>query len=310
MPMITRGGGLYFSESDLQLARDNLNREPLRAALPLLDSQRADPLEAAQLDALNYLLRDDASAGDAALEALEAEDFDDPTSLDLPSMKRQLAWLSAMALLRGHSRWQSATEADLRTIGRRTPGSLQSGGDICPLRLSWLAAVSMATGILREEDGSFQRGVHIYRRLVDAHIHPEGYFKGIVDIDGAKETYAAQFSATCALVLMAEMAGQAGEDLWSYNNRAVSVNTAAAYTYYYYFFPESWKWEDDLTREMTMALMRREGAFFEMVNRRASLRGIEQLFAEQRPMFSAHGGGLTTLTHGLAPPKKKRWRLW
>ena len=58
---------------------------------------------------------------------------------------------------------------------------------------------------------------------------------------------------------MAEMAGQASLDLWSYSNRAVSVNTAATYTYYYYFFPERWKWEASLTRETTMALMRREG---------------------------------------------------
>ena len=310
MPMMTRSAGLYFAESDLQLARDNLDREPLRDALSLLDSQPPDPLEAAQLLALNYLFHHDARAGAAALDLLRAQDFGDLPSLDLPSMKRQLGWLSVMAMLREHPRWQSATEANLSMIGRRAPGILQSGGDACPLRLSWLAAVSMAAGILREEEASFQPAADIFRRLVDAHIHPEGYFKGIVDIDGAKETYAAQFSATSALVLMAEMAGQTGEDLWSYNNRAVSVNTAATYTYYYYFFPEGWKWESDLTREATMALMRREGAFFEMVNRRVSMRGIEQLFAEQRPMFSALGGGLTTLTHGLAPPKKRRWLLW
>ena len=308
--MMTRSAGLYFSASDLQLARDNLDREPLRAAFPLLDSRPADPLEAAQILALNYLFRQDSTGGDTALDLLRAQDFSNKANLDLPAIKRQLGWLSVMAMLRGHPRWQSAAEPSLSVIGRRAPGILQSGGDACPLRLSWLAAVSMAAGILRDVNRTYQRAADIYRRLVDAHIHPEGYFKGIVDIDGAKETYAAQFSATCALVLMAEMAGGAGDDLWNYNNRAVSINTAAAYTYYYYFFPEGWKWESDLTRETTIALMRREGAFFEMVNRRAPLRGIEQLFAEQRPMFSAHGGGLTTLTHGLAAPKKKRWLFW
>ncbi len=305
-----RSAALFFSESDLQLARDNLDREPVHSALSVLDTQRTDPLEAAQLFALNYLFRHDGTAGDAALEVLQAQNFSSDASLDLPAMKAQLGWLSVMAMLRGHPRWQSVAETSRSQIDSLARRELQSSADMCPLRLSWLAAVSMAEASLSGDDAGFQRAADVYRRVVDAHIHPEGYFKDLVDIDGASETYAAQFSATCALVLMAEMAEQIGVDLWAYHNRAVSVNTAATYTYYYYFFPETWKWEADLTRETTMGLMRRDGAFFEMVNRRAPLRGVEQLFAEQRPMFSAIGGGLTTLTHGLVPPKKRRWTLW
>ena len=307
---MTGRAGLYFSESDLELARGNLDREPIRAALPLLDSQPSDPLEAAHLLALRFLFRREAGAGDAALESLGRQSAEDVVGLDLAALKRQLAWLSVMAMLRCHPRWPSAMALGLNAVANQARHSLESSGEICLLRLSWLAALAMAAAILCEDDMMNRLAANAFRRIVDAHIHPEGYFKGIVDIDGAEETYAAQFSATGALVLMAEMAGQAGDDLWNYNQRAVSVHTAAAYTYYYYFFPERWKWQAGLTRQTTMALMSREGAYFEMVNRRNPLRGGEQLFAEQRPMFSAHGGGLTTLTHGLAAPKKRRWGIF
>ena len=307
---MTRSAGLYFSESDLQLARDRLDREPIRSALRLLDSQLADRLKAAQLLALRQLFRADSGAGDAAMELLDAQDFGGDPDPALSWLKGRLAWLSVMAMLRNHSRWDAVATPSLLSIVNQARQGLDSGGDADPLRLSWLAALSMATAVLLEDDANFRRASKIYRRLVDDHVHPEGYFKGIVDVEGAKETYAAQFSATGALVLMAEMAAQAGDDLWRYSNRAVSVKTAAAYTYYYYFFPESWRWESGLTREATMELMRREGAYYEIVNRREALRGVEQLFAEQRPMFSPFGGGLTTLTHGLPPPKKRRWGIF
>lgn len=305
-----RSTALFFSESHLQLARDHIDREPISGALRLLDNRPADRLEAAQLLALKYVFRHDSFAGDAAIELLREQDFSSDAGFAAPALKRRLGWLAVMAMLQGHPRSRSLEDASLGPIESAVQQSLQSGSDTCPLQLSWQAALAMASGILADDDAIFERAAALFRRLVDDHIHPEGYFKGVVDIDGASETYAAQFSATCAMVLMAEMAGQAGVDLWNYDNRAVSVNTAATYTFYYYFFPERWRWESGLRREKTMTLMRREGAYFEMLNRRSPLRGVDQLFAEQRPMFAATGGGLTTLTHGLAPPKKKRWGIF
>ena len=79
-------------------------------------------------------------------------------------------------------------------------------------------------------------------------IHPEGFLKGIADLDDSPGRYEAQVSGSCALVLLAQMAGQVGLDLWSYDNRAVSIFTAVAYTHYYYFFPEKWRWEAALSR--------------------------------------------------------------
>ncbi len=300
---------LLFAASDLQLARDNHDREPIRSALPRLDSQPEDTLALAQLQALRFLFYDDADSGRLALELLRAHDFGAGKVEGLAAIKRRFGWLQVMSQLRGHPDWHDSAEGYRAAIAA-APQQLEdsAAGDL--LRALWLAVVALAAGILLEDDASFQSAVSFYRRVVDQHIHPEGFFKGMVDVDGARKTYQAQFAATGALALMSEMARQAGEDLWSYNNRAVSANTAATYTFYYYFFPESWRWEAGLTREQTLAIMRREGAYFEMVNRRSPLRGADELFAEQRPLFSAAAGGLTTLTHGLRPPAKKRWRLF
>ena len=298
-----------FSAGDLQLARDNLDREPVRGALPLLDSQPEDALALAQLQALRYLFYSDVEAGRAAMEAMPTQGFQDSDLADLPAIKRRLGWLTVLSLLRDHPNWNDNAETFRALTADPAPRpDAAADGDLT--RALWQAAVDMAAGIMLGEDRRLQSAVSTYRLAVDQHIHPEGFIKGLVDVDGARQTYEAQFAATGALVLLSEMAQQAGEDLWSYNNRAVSVNTAATYTFYYYFFPERWRWEDGLTREQTMTIMRREGAFFEMVNRRSPLRGGEDLFAEQRPLFSAVAGGLATLTHGLKPPAKKRWRLF
>lgn len=304
-----RSAALYFSQNDLDLARENREREPVKGALPLLDAPPDDPLEAAQIQALNFLFREDEKVGRAALSRLKASGARLDDSPSPAALRRQLGWLSVMSMLQAHPQWPTAEAAcyaaQLEAAKRHKDALEESDLEYhC-----WLMAVLMALDIVMENENTFKNSADFYRKCVDDCIHPEGYFRGIVDIDGASETFAAQLSATGAMALMAEMAGQNGVDLWGYSNRGVSLITAATYTFYYYFFPERWKWEDGLTREQTMSLMRRDGAFFEMVNRRSPLRGVEQLFAEQRPYFSAYAG-LTSLTHGLAPPKKKRWRFW
>lgn len=296
---------LLFSESDLRLARDKREREPVRGALPWLDSQPEDALALAQLLALRFLFYADADAGKRAVELSRAQEFGACENDDIAAIQRRFGWLQVISQLRDQPDFADSYRAFAGAAAQQLNGD---EGDL--LRALWLAVVAMAAGILLEDDKQFQSAVSVYRRAVDQHIHPEGFFKGLVDVEGARGTYQAQFAATGALALMSEMAGQAGEDLWSYNNRAVSVNTAATYTFYYYFFPERWRWEGGLTRERTMAIMRREGAYFELAHRRNPLRGAEELFAEQRPLFSAAAGGLTSLTHGLKPPAKKRWRLF
>ena len=303
--------GLYFTAADLQLARNNREDEAIRSALTLLKTPPRDALSEAYLAALGYRFDGDIESGQRALQALVMSDLGAGTmGVDYSAVKQALGWLGAMAMLLDHPGWAAqesallgATEAHIDALNHS-----QEPADL--LRDFWLGALNMAAGIILDSADHRERAAALYRRAVDQHIHPEGYLKGIVDRENIVDSYESQLSGACALVNLAEMAERADLDLWSYNNRAVTPITAATYTFYYYFYPEKWRWEPGLTRERTLRAMKREGAFMELVNLRHELHGIEQLLAEQRPFFCPWAGGLTTLTHGLVPPKNKRWRLW
>ena len=296
--------GLFHSEADLQLARESLQREPIRGALARLEAAEPDPLARACLSALRGQVYGEHEAGYRAAAALNEAEYIREAGNQLDDIKRSLGWLSLMAMLRGHPAWQASWRDAISLMLARFDASDDK------LRALWLGALTLAAGILLESENEIEGGAAVYRRAVEQLIHPEGFLKGIADVADAPGRYEAQASGCCALVLLAEMAEPVGLDLWSFESRAVGIFTAATYTHFYYFFPEKWRWEEGLTRQRTRAIMRREGAFMELVNRRNPPQGIEQFLAEQRPLFCAWGGGLTTLTHGLAPPKKKRWRFW
>ncbi|MCY3831905.1 MAG: alginate lyase family protein [Chloroflexi bacterium] len=299
--------GLFHSAADLQLARANREREPIRGALDRIRTLDADPLARAHLAAIRGQFCDEAEASQLAAEELVASDFADDAGGELDDIKRALGWLAVLAMLRDEPAWQSGWRSGIQ---RRLARLALPGESSDTERELWRGALTMAAGILLGREEELEDGAAVYRRVVAERIHPEGFIRSVADIADAPGRYEAQLSATCALALLAEMAALSGRDLWSYESRAVSATTAITYTHYYYFFPEKWRWEVGLTRERTLAAMRREGAFMEMVQRRNPPPGIEQLLAEQRPLFCAWGGGLTTLTHGLTPRKKKRWRFW
>ncbi len=302
--------GLFHSAEHLALARDNREREPVASALRLLEKRADEPLKAAYLAALRYQFLADRPAAEIALELLGKADAPAGAIVGQARCKALLAWLSVAALLRQHAAWR-ALQTELMPAYVAAVASLTEPHD--PLEELWQGALRLGTGIVFEHESSARMGAEAYRKAVDHVIHPEGFLKGIVDVDGSQQTseqtYAKQVSGACALTLMAEMAPQAGLDLWSYDNRGVTPVTATTYLLYYYYYPENWRWSENLSAQDTAAAMANEGAFIEMVNRRHPLRGVEQLLAELRPMFCASGGGLSTLTHGLAPPKKRRWRL-
>ncbi len=298
--------GLFHRREHLTLARDNREREPVASALLLLERGGEDPLKAAHLAALRYQILADRPAAETALELLGKADATAGEIVDQARCKALLAWLSVAAMLRQHAHWR-ALQTEIMPTFAAAVSDMTDAGD--PLEELWQGAAQLATGIVFEHESFRQMGVGAYRKGIDHLIHPEGFLKGIVDVESSEPTYAKQVSGACALVIMAEMATHAGLDLWSYHNRGVSPVTATTYLLYYYYYPEHWRWSDKLSPDDTAAVVAGEGAFIEMVNRRRPLRGVEPLLAEMRPMFCASGGGLTTLTHGLAPPKKRRWRL-
>jgi hypothetical protein len=202
-------------------------------------------------------------------------------------------------------------ESWFETLSKRLTIIDETRDELSLLDGLWAGALDIGAGIVLDDDALFNRGADIYRLMIEQHIHPEGYLKGIVDADNATDTYQQQVSGTSALVLMAEMADQVGIDLWSVNNRGITPVTATTYLLYYYYYPEKWKWDDNLTVEITETLMKTEGAFIEIVNRRNPLRGADIFLEDLRPLFGMVSGGLTTLTHGIPlPQKKKRWGLF
>ncbi len=298
--------GLFHRAEHLALARDNREVGPVASALRLLERRDEDPLKAAHLAALRYQFSHDSTAAETAFEQLGKVDVTAGEIVDQAGCKSLLGWLSVAAMLRQHANWQ-ALQTEIMPDFVAAVSDMTAACD--PLEELWQGATRLAAGIVFEHEGFRQMGAGAYRIGVDHVIHPEGFLKGIVDVESVEPTYAKQVSGACALVVMAEMATHAGLDLWSYDNRGVSPVTATTYLLYYYYYPEHWRWSDGLSPDDAAAAVAGEGAFIEMVNRRHPLRGVEQLLAEMRPMFCASGGGLTTLTHGLAPPKKRRWRL-
>ncbi len=300
--------GLFHSDEQLSLARDNREREPVASALRWLSKPAAEPLQTAYRAAMRYQFFADGAAAAIALEQLGKAEMAAAAVINLARCKTLLGWLTVAAMLRQHARWHTLQSQLLPAILAALAG-LPAADD--PLAEIWQGALRLGAGIVFEHEPSTRLGAAAYRMAVDDVIHPEGFLKGIVDVDveSGESTYAKQVSGTCALTLMAEMGSQAGLNLWSYENRGVSPVTAATYLLYYYYYPERWRWSEKLTVADTAAVIASEGAFIEVVNRRQPLRGIEYLLAEMRPLFSAAGGGLTSLTHGLAPPKKRRWRL-
>ena len=177
--------GLFFSHGDLALARENQEREPLRSALALLSSTPDDPLDAAHLCALRYQFFNNVADGQAALDLLRDNAFLDAEQADLPAIKRELGWLSVVALLRDHPAWQPLQGDFFAALVTKLNDYQQRGEQGDNLRLFWLGALQLAAGILLESDEHFQRGAQVYRAAVDQYIHPEGYLRGIVDIAGA-----------------------------------------------------------------------------------------------------------------------------
>ena len=305
-----RAAGLFFPADALRRARANRDDAAITAAIALLDQPPADPPARAHLEALRYQFAADLAAGESARMHLRQSRHFPDVETDLPAIKRALGYCALAALLVDHPAAQpqlAEIAADIHSSSEQF-NALAESPDL--LTRLWLNALNMATGVLLDNDEARHRAAEFYRDAVDRHIHPEGYFKGIADQELIGSSYEDQLSATCALIVTAEMAARAALDLWAYEARGVSPITAAAYCYFYYFYPEKWRWEPQLTRERTIACMRREGAFMELVNQRHALHGIEQLFAEQRPLFCHWGGGLTTLTHGLKHRPRRRWRLW
>ena len=306
--------GLYFTAADLQLARNNREDEAIRSALTLLKTPPRDALSEAYLAALGYRFDGDIESGQRALQALVMSDLGAGTMgvrIILLSSRRSdgwARWLCSLIIPRWaaqESALLGATEAHIDALNHS-----QEPADL--LRDFWLGALNMAAGIILDSADHRERAAALYRRAVDQHIHPEGYLKGIVDRENSRR----QLRIATVRGLRS---GQSCGDGGARRPRSLVLQQSCRHAHHrrhLYFLllllPGKMALGTGIdTRTHAELRCEREGAFHGAgQSRRHELHGIEQLLAEQRPFFCPWAGGLTTLTHGLVPPKNKRWRLW
>jgi hypothetical protein len=294
MAFIPRHCGLYFSDEHVQMADKTREREPFQSAWNFLTQQQPkSELARAQLDALRYRFDGSFYAGEQAIALLtNGLQFDAETRY-LDRITTTLAWAQCYEMLRDHPAQSSAWLATFADTVEHLNRTVTTG-----FRSLWLNALNMGAGVVLEREDLFMMGADAYRGVVSEIIHPEGYLRGEVEQSDGLGFYR-QLRSVQALVLMAEMALQVGEDLWSYEVRGVSVMTAVTYVMYYYFRPDKWRWDDGL-EDVIVPFVRKHAGFWEMVNRHAQPRDLKPLLDDLRPIFDAQGGGLTTLTHGVA----------
>ncbi|MFN8374639.1 MAG: alginate lyase family protein [Anaerolineae bacterium] len=284
--------GLYFGDEQIAAARKERGSKPLKQAWARLpELQPADDIAAVIIGGFLYRFDDNSSAGMHAAAKL----YNAP----LPADSTLNTFRTLAALAQGHemlrplfsaeeqTRWQTDFAAHLGTL--RT-GALYH-------EQLWYEALRLLAGIVLEQRAWVEAGAEVYRRVIREDIRPDGYIQEAVEgRDG--EGFFRHIVSTQALVLMAEAARHVGIDLWGYEQRGVSVVTAAAYPLYYYFYPQKWRWDKDLSEDTAQRIFRDSGGFLEMVNHQRPLHDIGLLLKEWRPVCDIYGGGLTTLSHG------------
>ncbi len=290
--------GLYFTEAQVQQARQQRRHEPQKSAWMLLEQESAGGLAAIQWGGLRYRFNDDQAAGEqAALALAEVEPGQGVERLD--TLMAALVQAHSFEMLRDHPAGTPAQQARwMQAFAELTAAVQQAQDDLSPLERLWADALYLAAGIVLEREDWFKRGADGYRQTIDQAIRPEGYLPQAVEGRDGGSLYR-QLLSIKALALSAEMAAHVGLNLWNYAARGVSVRTACAYLLYYYYYPDKWRWDDHMEEEAPR-LFRQHGGFWEMLNYRAPLKNAGAMLDELRPVYDLTGGGLTTLSHGPA----------
>lgn len=299
-------GGLTFNQQAVDQARKHNRRAPFQAAWDYL---RADapqnPLACLLWNAQRWRFDGDQAAGTQAAVDLDSHLSQEGESLR-EALARSITLAQCIELLRDHPAHQFDS---WRTSLDKRVTRLNDAPDPTFVESVWQMALNAAAGVVLEDAARFDGAVSDFQRIVGHEIHPEGYLPQAVERYPEVESLANQLHAVQALVLCAEIARHAGVDLWTYSVRGVSVLTATTYPLYYYFYPEKWPWNgeqwkpsDGVAQETAARLFRENSGFLEMVNHHYGarpLKAIRMILDDIRPVFDAHAGGLTTLTHGV-----------
>jgi hypothetical protein len=308
--------GLTFSERQHQTARQYAGELPFSPTWALLNAVTPeDDFSAFLLLAWQYRLKGDDSAGENAIRRLLSMTWPLPSDDVLMAYRAHGAFCQAFELLRAHPMLENSTQGIelIRTQAEALP--MASDEDI--IAQVWHAVAGMASGIVLEDETAYHTATAVFRRIIDEEIHPEGYFRTAVNVDPEAQSLHNQLLGVQALVWMAEMSAHATphQNLWTYENRGVSVITAATYPLYYYFYPAEWRWNGSEWRpsqgveaELAKSLFRQHAGFLEILAGRypKPLKAVQMILNELRPIYDTYGGGFTTLTHAMQEPTRRR----
>jgi hypothetical protein len=322
--------GLIFTSDHVRAAQAQRGQPPFSAAWDAFIQRTADPDSSAEpvfsatSQALTWQLLADADAGTRAIETLSAFAYS-AADTDIAAFKCAFATAQAIACLLNHPAMTDAARTQILDLWAENAANLNAG-DTVHLR-PWSVLTELCAGILLDQPDRAEMAAAGFRALVDM-VQPHGYINALVQVrDG--QTLPHTIQMVQGLVLAAEVGAHHGLNLWEYEQRGVSVMTAALYPLYYYYYPEKWPWDPKAVPEPVSAkrLSRRQRAsqtlsdytpddvktlfaghstFLELVNRRAngSIRAVTMILDELRPIVDLFGGGPVTLTHGL--PLKRR----
>ena len=298
--------GLFFTQDHIGQARRERDSEPFRAAFIYLLDREQQGADAAQWNGLRYRFLGDEKAGETAVAALERF-IDEPLTDDvtyLDTVGQTIMLAQAFEMTRDHAAWEPGARVQWRNLFADRVRTLSvSPYKDTQVENLWMAALIMASGILLEREDIFNEAVDVFKRMVDSEISPRGHIPKAVEGKDGGSLYR-QILSNSAMVIMAEAAAHCGLNLWEYNNRGVSVTTAAIYPIYYFYTPERWRWDEGITLDEAQMLFRRHGGYLEILNRQTGFKDLKPLLEDLRPIYDPRGGGLTTLSHGLAVKKR------
>ncbi len=300
--------GLFCTAKHLDNARKQRDRAPLQSAWQRLEQEAATlSLHGTLRNGLLWRLDDDTAAAQRGVEGLlhctQILQSDPKTDFEalatLTTLAQSFELLRTAPACSDQQQWQNWFAAEVHS---------QQTHERAHVEQLWLAALQVAAGVVLEDAALFDMGTTVYRETIERYVHPEGYIKPAVEDRKDRQGLQRLLWSVKALVLIAEAAGHAGENLWAFEQRGVGLLTAALYPLAYYFYPEKWQWDGEdtapYTQEEVQQLFRQHGAGYELLHYRyPDQRAIRLFLDAERPLFDLYGGGYTTLTHAVV---KKR----
>lgn len=313
--------GLIFTAEHIEKARDNKDETPFHHAWSFLNNyQPITDMDKLLINAWRYRIDENPIAGDFVSHDLMIDyawgSLDEKAESVIAQSKAFFALSQAYELARVHPNLSDLSWLDGY---RQKFDSLPIPPETDLISMLWYSVARMAGGVVLEDQALIDDSVAYFHHIIRTEIHPEGNFRTAVKVDPESQSLTNQVQGTQALVLMAEMGEHIGLDLWGYQDRGVSVLTAATYSVFYFFYPDQWRWNgsefrpsEGVSHEFGESLFKQNGGFIEIILRRYEkpLKAVSMALDTLRPIYDIYGGGLVTLTHALPSKPNRNRRRW